>query len=111
MKGYYEIKKADGGDVHFTLHASNHEVILGSEVYSSKAAAQSGIESARENGPNSHRFERRLSSIGEPYFVLKAANGQVIGSSEMYGSEASRDDGVHAVMGNSPTTVVKDLTA
>ena len=111
MKGYYEIKTADGGNFHFTLHASNHEVILGSQVYSSKTSAQSGIESTRENGPNSHRFERRLSSIGEPYFVLKAGNGEVIGKSEMYGSEASRDDGVHAVMVNSPTTVVKDLTA
>ncbi len=111
MKGYYEIKTADGGNFHFTLHASNHEAILGSQVYSNKSAAQNGIESARENGPNAHRFERKLSSIGEPYFILKAGNGEVIGSSEMYGSEASRDDGVHSVMVNSPTTVVKDLTA
>lgn len=111
MKGHYEIKKGDGGNFHFTLHASNHEVILASQVYSSKAATRSGIESARENGPNSHRYERKLSSVGEPYFVLKAGNGEIIGSSEMYGSEASRDDGVQAVIANSGSILVKDLSA
>ncbi len=110
MKGYYEIKKTDGGKFHFTLNAGNHEVILSSQLYAEKANAESGIESIRSHGTHDARYERKLSAKGEPYFSLKAANGQLIGTSEMYGSEASRDDGIRSVINNCPTPTVKDLS-
>jgi hypothetical protein len=110
MKGYYELKKAADGRYQFNLCAGNHEVILSSQLYAEKAGAENGIASVRENGTHENRFERKLSAKGEPYFSLKAANGQLIGSSEMYGSEASRDNGIRSVMSNCPTPVVKDLT-
>jgi uncharacterized protein len=110
MKGYYELKPTVEGRIHFTLNAGNHEVILNSQLYMSKANAESGMESARANGPHEARYERKLSAKGEPYFLLKAPNGQIIGVSEMYGSEASRDDGIRSVMTNSASTTVKDLT-
>jgi uncharacterized protein len=37
---------------------------------------------------------------GEFYFTLKAANSQVIGKSEMYKAEASRENGIQSVMRN-----------
>ena len=111
MKGYYELKKTDGGKFHFTLNAGNHEVILSSQLYAEKESAENGIESVRTNGTHDARYERKLSAKGEPYFSLKAANGQLIGSSEMYGSEASRDNGVRSVMNNCPSTILKDLSA
>jgi uncharacterized protein YegP (UPF0339 family) len=43
------------------------------------------------------RFERRRSRRDEPYFVLKAANGEVIGTSEMYGLGAAMENGMFAV--------------
>lgn len=111
MKGYYELKKTEEGKFHFTLNAGNHEVILSSQLYAEKSNAESGIESTRANGPHEARYERKLSVKGEPYFLLKAPNGQIIGVGEMYGSEASRDDGVRSVIANSVSIVVKDLTA
>ena len=110
MKGYYEIKNADGGKFHFTLKAGNHEVILSSQLYAEKSSAENGIDSVRTNATHEARFERKLSAKGEPYFSLKAQNGQLIGTSEMYGSEASRDDGIRSVINNCPTQTVKDLT-
>lgn len=110
MKGYYELKKSADGRYQFTLCAGNHEVILSSQLYADRSGAENGIASVRENGAHENRFERKLSARGEPYFSLKAANGQLIGSSEMYGSEASRDHGIRSVVGNCPSTVVKDLT-
>ncbi len=110
MKGYYEPKKSTDGRFGFTLHAGNHEVILVRQLYAEKGGAENGIESVRTNGPHNARFERKLSAKGEPYFSLKAPNGQIIGTSEMYGSEASRDNGVRSVMTNSPASVVKDQT-
>ncbi len=110
MKGYYQIKKTGTEKFHFTLNAGNHEVILSSQHYAEKASAENGIEAVRTNGTHDSRYERKLSAKGEPYFSLKAANGQLIGTSEMYGSEASRDDGIRSVIHNCPTPTVKDLT-
>ena len=39
-------------------------------------------------------------------FNLKAGNGQVIGTSELYESEAGRDNGVESVKKNAPDAEV-----
>ena len=106
--GYYELKK--GAKYSFNLKAANHQVILTSQTYESKAAAENGIESVRKNGGSDANFERKTATSAQPYFVLKAANGQIIGTSEMYESEAARDNGIKSVQTNSPSTEVKDLT-
>jgi len=111
MKGYYELKKTDGGKFHFTLNAGNHEVILSSQLYAEKGSAGIGIESVRTNATHDASFERKLSAVGEPYFTLKASNGQIIGTSQMYGSEASRDNGITSVRNNCTSVTVKDLTS
>lgn len=110
MKGYYELKTTEGGKTHFTLHAGNHEVILSSQLYAEKSSAENGIESTRTHGTHEARYERKLSAKGEPYFLLRAPNGQIIGTSEMYGSEASRDNGIRSVVTNCTSIIVKDLT-
>lgn len=107
----YELKVNQNGQFHFNLKAGNGEVILSSQTYTEKAAALAGIESVRANGPVEANFERKDSSSGQPFFVLKAQNGQVIGTSEMYSSNAARDNGIASVQKNAPSTVVKDLTA
>lgn len=108
MKGYYKIKTTEGGKFRFNLHAGNHEIILTSQLYADKASAEKGIASVRANGAEEARFERKLSAKGEPYFLLKAANGQIIGTSEMYSSEAARDNGVQSVRNHCATETVKE---
>jgi uncharacterized protein YegP (UPF0339 family) len=110
MHGYYELKNTGTGKFHFSLKAGNHEVILSSQTYTDKASAENGIGSVRENGTHDARFERKLSAVGEPYFNLKASNGQIIGTSEMYESEAERDNGIKSVAKHCLSTQVKDLT-
>ena len=39
-------------------------------------------------------------------FNLKAGNGQIIGTSELYESEASRDNGIESVKKNAPDAEV-----
>ncbi len=103
--GYYKLKSAE--KFRFTLHAANHEIILSSQSYESLAAAEAGIASVQKNGPLAGSFEKKTSSANQPYFVLKAGNGQIIGTSEMYSSEAGRDNGIASVRANSPTTDMK----
>lgn len=45
MKPQFEIKKAHGGQFHFILRAKNAKVVLQSEMYDSKQAAEGGIKS------------------------------------------------------------------
>ena len=55
------------------------------------------------------RYERKTSTKGEPYFVLKAANNQVIGQSEMYSSPSAMEAGIASVMKNAPGADTVDL--
>lgn len=111
MPGTFEINKAKDGQFYFRLKAENGKVILASEMYQAKASAQNGIESVRKSAPVSDRYEKLTSSNGKFYFTLKAANHQVIGNSEMYESERSRDAGIESVMNNAPEAEVADLAS
>ncbi len=108
--GYFELKTAKDGQTHFNLKAGNHEIILSSELYTTKAAAENGIESVQKNCADDGRYERRESSNGKDYFVLKAGNGQEIGRSEMYESSAAMENGIESVKANGASTEIKDKT-
>jgi uncharacterized protein YegP (UPF0339 family) len=43
-------------------------------------------------------------------FNLKASNGQIIGTSEIYSTEAARESGINAVKQDAPAAPVDDLT-
>jgi len=102
MAGKFELKVANNGKYHFNLKAGNGQIILSSEMYESKAAAENGIASVKKNAGDDARYERKESSNGKPYFNLKASNGQVIGKSEMYESTASMENGIESVKKNGP---------
>lgn len=109
--GYYIVKKASNGRQYmFNLHAGNHQVILTSEMYESKQGCLNGVASCQTISPNDHNYDRRKSSNGKWYFNLKASNGQVIGTSEMYESEGGRENGIRSCRENGPTKDVRDLT-
>lgn len=105
----FELKNKEGSNFHFTLKAKNGQVILSSEVYNSKAAALNGIESVKKNSPEDGRYERKTAKNGKFYFNLKATNGQVIGSSQMYSSESGMENGIDSVKENSPKAELKDI--
>lgn len=110
MAGKFELKKSKNDKFFFSLLAGNGQNILQSEMYESKASAQNGIESVRKNSTDAGRFEKLTSTKGEPYFVLKAANHQVIGNSQMYASEKSRDNGIDSCTAHAPNAAIEDLS-
>lgn len=107
MTGYYELKTTSNGQFLFNLRAGNHEVILTSETYTTKAAAQAGIASVRVNAPKDSAFEKKTATDGSPYFVLKAANGEPLGRSEMYSSKAAMENGISSVKTNAGSLIVQ----
>jgi|ERR1035437_3389738 uncharacterized protein YegP (UPF0339 family)/uncharacterized small protein (DUF1192 family) len=104
--GKYVISKAKNDEVYFNLKATNGQTVLTSQMYSSESACFNGIESVRTNCSDDSKFERKQSVNNKPYFVLKAANGQVIGNSEMYESEAGMENGIASVKKNGISTAV-----
>lgn len=109
--GKFEITKRKNGEIQFNLKAGNGQVILTSEGYTTKASCENGIESVRKNSRDESRYDRKSSTNGKSYFNLKAANGQVVGSSQMYESESSRDNGIASVKSNAPEATIDDQTA
>lgn len=109
--GKFEITKRKNGEFQFNLKAGNGQVILASEGYTTKANCNNGIESVKKNAPIDERYERKEAKNGKPYFNLKATNGQIIGTSEMYESESGRDNGIESVKKNAPDAEIVDLSA
>ena len=110
MAGSFVIEQGKSGKYRFNLRAGNHQVILTSETYESRAAAENGIASVRANSPNDALFERKTAKDGSTYFVLKAKNGQVVGKSEMYASNAGAEKGILSIRKHAPDTKVVDRT-
>lgn len=108
MTGWFELSKSSDGQYRFVLKAGNAETILTSELYKARASAEAGIASVQANCANEARYERKTSSNGKAFFNLKAANSQVIGSSQLYASESSREGGIASVKANGTTTTIKD---
>lgn len=98
MASHYRLRVAANGQHYFNLTAENNKIVLTSEMYGSEAGAQQGIEAVRVSGPQPERYERRKSVDGQDYFVLKAANHEIVGQSEMYRSSAALENGIQAVM-------------
>lgn len=97
MAGKFEVYKDKAGEHRFRLKAGNGEVILTSEGYNEKSGCANGIESVRRNATNPDRFEKKTTDSGKFRFNLKAANHQVIGTSQSYDSESGRDNGIKSV--------------
>ena len=108
MAGWYELNKNDKGQFSFVLKAGNGEVILRSETYESRNSADNGIASVQKNSPIEAAYAHSEASDGRFYFNLKAANHQVIGTSQMYKTAAARQAGMESVKTNGPTTVIKE---
>jgi uncharacterized protein YegP (UPF0339 family) len=110
MAAWFELSKSSNGQFNFVLKAGNDQVILRSEQYESKTSAQNGIASVQANSSLDERYEKKESSDGRSFFNLKAANHQIIGTSQMYASAQTRDAGIDSVKSNGGTTTIKDNT-
>jgi len=100
-------KTGNDGQFYFSLKADNGQVIISSQGYTTTKSMQNGIDSMKANALEDARYERLNASNDKFYFTLKAANGQVIGKSQMYESEAGRDKGIESVKSNAPGATVE----
>ena len=110
----FVIRTVNSG-IKFDLKATNGQVILTSEVYTTEAACRKGIESIMKNAPIANvenqteegyetlthpKFEMYQDQAGEFRFRLKARNGEIIGTSEGYTAKAGCLNGIESVKKN-----------
>lgn len=107
MAGYFKMHSREDGQFMFNLNVGA-ETILTSEAYTTKAAALNGIESVKTNASNEDRYMRTTTPDGRFRFALHAANGQAIGSSDYFETEAARDDEIESVKKNGPDAELED---
>lgn len=108
--GKFVVTLRKNGEFQFNLKATNGQVILSSEGYTTKTACLNGIESVKKNAVIPERYEIKVAKNGKPFFNLKASNGQIIGSSQMYSSEVTMKNGIASVTKNAPDApVIEEL--
>ena len=108
MPAKFEITKSKSGQYMFCLLASNGKVILTSEVFIKKTDVFRQIESLKKYSANNANFQRMTYGSEESYFVIKDADGNVIGKSKMYSSIAGMEKGIASVRANAPRAGVYD---
>ena len=111
MAAKFDLKRGGNEQYMFNLKAANGEVILTSELYNEKPSAEQGIQSVKIHAMEDQRFERKRARSGEPFFVLKAANGEIIGESETYSSSWAMERGIRSVKRNAPSARVDYLVS
>ncbi len=109
MTGYFELKQSGSDQYSFNLKSGNHEIILTSQSYNTRQGALKGVASVQQNATDDGNFDRLTAKSNEPYFVLKAGNGEVIGKSEMYSSTSSMEVGIASVKKNGVSTTLHEI--
>lgn len=79
------------GRHYFHVLAGNGANLLRSQGYASRGAAEDGIQSVLTTGPNKDGYEILEAANGDYYFNVRASNGQVLGTSQLFASRASAD--------------------
>ena len=69
------------------------------------------FSSVQKNAADEGRYEVKEAKNGKHHFNLKAGNGQVIGSSQLYKTESGMKKGIASVGKNAGDAKVSDLTA
>ncbi len=110
MPGKFELTQAKNGQFSFTLKASNGEVLLTSERYAARKNAKRAIAAVQKNAAEPAHFVPRTSRKGESYFVLRAGNNQIIGTSGKYASPKAMEKGIKSVQRTAPGARIEDLS-
>lgn len=107
-KAAFELYKSEKtGKYHFRLKARNNQIILASEAYNTKKAAEKSIISIQKYAFSASNFEEKEATDGRTYFVVKAKNGEVVGTSQMYKSKSGLKKGMNSLLNNSQSPVVE----
>jgi len=92
-----QVEEGSTNQFRFNVFASNGQVVLSSESYTTAAAAWNGAFAVQDAATLDTSFAILTASDGRFYFTLSAQNGQIVGISQMYTTKASATAGIASV--------------
>lgn len=99
----FAVREDAGGMFYTSLYAGNGELVLRTQRYQTEASALNAAFAIAELGVDAARYDVRQAASGGWYFNLVAANGQVVGTSEVYASKSNAERGRNAIIALLPT--------
>ena len=108
MAAEFEFYKVKPGEYRYRLIGGNGDVILSSDVYTSKLGCTKAIESVKNNASNPDNYVREPTPNGTHQFNLISLNGRVIGMSQEYETIAEYDRGILNVSRQARSAIVND---
>ncbi len=93
----FETFKGQDNKTYFRLRAGNGQIVLQSQGYSSKSAAEGGITSVKKSAVDATNFDVIEGVDGQHTFRLVASNGKTVGRGEMYVSKSGALAGANRV--------------
>ncbi len=109
MAGTFELKRSKGQFM-WNLKAPNGKVVLTSERYKTRRAAEAGAASVKKNCGRDACYDKKTTPSGRYRFNVVSPNGQVVGASQNYASASGRNGGIRSVKSNAPRAKIVDLT-
>lgn len=89
-----EIKKIKSNDFQFVIKSESGKTLLESVPFSDKKAFDKTLNILEQGNTSIALFERKTNFDGKFLFNLKNQEGQTIGSSGLYSSEAGMENGI-----------------
>ena len=108
MSARYELTAQKGGKFVYCLKTTIGQVMFTSPEFGTKAEALAAIEQCRASTPNESQFELKKLPTQALFFVLKSSDGQVLGTSELYGTNDWRAKGIATVKSMGPSADLDD---
>ena len=98
------VLRKGSGDSPFSFSFKNGEkTIVKSETYKAKQSALNGIQSVKKNCKEDKRYEMKVAKNGKFFCNVKAANGQIVGTSTFFNTEAERDKAIKLLKKEGPS--------
>lgn len=88
------IKEKNPSALRFTLMAESGTILLRSTLFHDRPALKRVLENLGALQEKRNSFERKTNHDGQFLFNLKNADGDVIGTSQAYRSEAGMENGI-----------------
>ncbi len=93
----------------YRLKSAKGDIILTGEGYATRLECIKKIEHVKSSASKSSRYERVISNNNEYYFILRSANGERIGKSEMYPTPRLREEGIETVLKIAPLAAIEEF--
>ncbi len=109
MGKFQTYQSPTSGEWYWRLLSDQGKNLLSSEGYKAKDGCMNGIASVKENAGTDERYVKRAEK--DPvrfWFVLRAANHEIIGTGSTLSSESERDEEIATVKAQAASATIEE---